>query len=81
MFYKIIIKMNIFIIRALLAGQLIVCGLISALISFTLQNETGLLLISILWLFGMSILTGGDYIVSKYLPASQNHKVYAAPQQ
>ena len=72
--------MNIFIIRALLAGQLILCGLISALISFTLQNETGMLIISILWLTGMAILTGGDYIVSNYLLASQNHKVLAAPQ-
>lgn len=72
--------MNIFIIRTLLAGQLILCGLISTLISFTLQNETGVLIISILWLTGMTILIGGDYIVSSYLLANRNHKVYIAPQ-
>lgn len=58
--------MNIFVIRLLLAGQTIICGLLGTLISFTLQNETGAMLIGIIWLITLSILTMGNLFLDKF---------------
>ena len=55
--------MNVLILRIILASQVIVCGLIGTVISFTFQTETGAMVIGILWLLTLSILSVGNLLL------------------